>query len=207
MKRKLSAEDVIKDIEFELAQGVPPKDNLGESIEAVRQFQNKLRAELDISNTGSPSRQSVGRLLQLNDMLVTLLQETAGVIAQLQLTQQLQIRHAHASTRVLLDQIDPDAIRITEHIAKIDEVAKSKSLFVAKDAQRSTIPIIGRWISKLRQALHSLPLYYVRILASKQTVVNQAFSEEYGYTLNEIIELRQRVNDLELKITHPESTD
>ncbi|MGB0386106.1 MAG: hypothetical protein ACPGWR_14965 [Ardenticatenaceae bacterium] len=86
MNRSLTAEDVLRDIEFELVQGAISKDELGQGIQAVKKYQNKLRGELFEGDALSKeNRDVVSRQFQINDMLTTLLQEMAAKIQTIRL--------------------------------------------------------------------------------------------------------------------------
>ena len=81
MKSGLTGDDVVRDIEFELAQGALSRNELGQSIQAVRQYQNKLRSELfQSSGQVSADREALSRLFQVNDMLIAMLQEMASTL-------------------------------------------------------------------------------------------------------------------------------
>src|SRR5512139_1840474 len=81
-----TAQDVLGDIEFEIAQGAVSRDDLGQGIQAVRQFQAKTRAEIFDAKAGAlDQRQIISRQFQILDMQTTLLQETAAAIRSLQL--------------------------------------------------------------------------------------------------------------------------
>jgi hypothetical protein len=63
-------DDVLASIEFELAQGCISRDDLGASIQAVRQYQNKLRGEaLELVKRPEDMQEVVTRLFQINEML------------------------------------------------------------------------------------------------------------------------------------------
>ena len=79
MKSTLTREDIIADIEFELMQGTLSRNALGESMQTVRQFQNGLRSKtFDTEQSIENLYEALSRQYQLNDMLLTLLQEIAG---------------------------------------------------------------------------------------------------------------------------------
>ena len=85
MKRWLTADDVLRDVEFEIAQGAISRDELGQGVQAVKEYQNKLRGEVfQASRQVGESREALSRLFQINDMLITLQQEMAAGIETLQ---------------------------------------------------------------------------------------------------------------------------
>ena len=103
MNPSLTAEDVLRDIEFELVQGTISKDELGQAIQAVKKYQNKLRGELfEGDSLSKENRDVVSRQFQINDMLTTLLQEMAAKIQTIRLelhqTKKLSPRLSEAKT-------------------------------------------------------------------------------------------------------------
>lgn len=99
MKSAIRAQDILNDIEFELIQGAIRQDELGQSIQTVRKFHNDLRSELlaSVQNVQG-GRDIVTRQSQLNDMLITLLQEMSNELLSLRQQQrQLNgwVQHNH----------------------------------------------------------------------------------------------------------------
>lgn len=85
MKSTLTASDVLANIEFELMQGAISRDAFGRSLQEVRQHQNKVRQE--VFGDGQQElnlREALSRQFQLNDMLLTLLQEMSGGFEEMQ---------------------------------------------------------------------------------------------------------------------------
>jgi hypothetical protein len=97
MKHAITAQDVLSDIEFEIIQGAISRDELGESIQTVRQYQNKLRSyAFPAEQPAAAAEEILSRQFQLNDMLLTLLQETAATLQSMRLyTQWFEQRRPH----------------------------------------------------------------------------------------------------------------
>ena len=73
-----NAQNIISDIEFELAQGMVAQEDIGEAVEAVKQFQNSARVKtFQTLKATDHYRESFNRLFQVTDMLTALLQEFA----------------------------------------------------------------------------------------------------------------------------------
>lgn len=84
MTHLIKAEDVLRDIEFELIQGAIRQDELGDGIQTVRKFHNELRTELLAAvGNSADGREIVTRQTQFNDMVMTLLQEMGNELLQL----------------------------------------------------------------------------------------------------------------------------
>ncbi|MEM7530768.1 MAG: hypothetical protein AAF639_01215 [Chloroflexota bacterium] len=86
MQTTLTTSDILNEIEFELMQGMVSRDDLGEGLQTVRKYQNQIRGELLDTNRGEVSlREAFSRQLQINDLLLSLLHETASKVETLQL--------------------------------------------------------------------------------------------------------------------------
>ncbi len=75
--KHLEAQDIVEDVEFELAHGSLGNDELSQSIEALRQYQNSVRASIFGDAHNLDVREIARRQFQLNDMLLTALHEMA----------------------------------------------------------------------------------------------------------------------------------
>jgi hypothetical protein len=85
MTVKNSVEQILYDIDFEIAQGLVSQEALGPGLDALRQFQNRLRSDaFRKMKLTDPQRDILGRQFQLNDSLLAFLQEMALRIQTLQ---------------------------------------------------------------------------------------------------------------------------
>lgn len=85
MTVKNSVEQILYDVDFEIAQGLVSQENLGPTLDALRQFQNRLRSDaFRKMKLTDPQRDILGRQFQLNDSLLAFLQEMALRIQALQ---------------------------------------------------------------------------------------------------------------------------
>ena len=192
MMTTISAGEVLNDIEFELIQSSVSRDDLGTGIQAVRQYQNSMRA--DIIDSAQGTRPSVtdftGRQLQFNDLMLSLFQESSARLQALQ----LELRRAaflkqHASPTAnedgeWLDDAASDAVAAAISIswlgvtamagkeasqpAQIEEAMSADALEVPLDMRPVQVPLIGGLLTRLRAALHSLSLFSVDRLASRR---------------------------------------
>ena len=188
MKTSVSAADIINDIEFELIQGSLSRDDLGQGIQTIRKFQSELRRQtFDSTAAKIDLNEVLSRQFQLNDMLLTLLQETAAAIQENRYTllQAAQTEPDSANNSAYGQQQSNGSTvegRSASPIPERDKkdlraVMDPDRLKLVLDMQPSTVPIIGSFIKRLRTALHNLVLYYIRLLAQKQRDVNQTLAD------------------------------
>jgi hypothetical protein len=200
MKNSLAADDVVGDIEFELVQGAISRHELGQSIQAVRRYQNKIRDEVfqSVQKSDATGRETVSRLFQINDMLITLLQATAAELQSLQLGLRKTARMSQAAlTRTAiagvgpaaetggdipaavdvpaLDELEEDAI--WQSSTDVEDAMRSEALQIEPQVRSTGTPVVGWMIRRMRAALHSLVLFYVERLARKQTKINQTYGD------------------------------
>lgn len=209
MKRMPTAQDVLSDIEFELLQGAVSRDELGQGIQTARQYQNKLRGEVLASlREKGGVREALGRLFQFNDMLLTLLQETAAAIQALRLDLQRVARMSQttgptATPAATTSSEQSDDRPFTFEIptptgweedsygqpwTDIEQAMRPEALQVEMIVRSTSIPVIGGLMRRLRIALHNLVLFYVGRLAGQQTAINQT----YGDTILRLVHLCQQ---------------
>jgi hypothetical protein len=202
VKDRTSAQDVLRDIEFELAQGAIACDELGQAIQAVKRYHNRTRGEI---LNDARQMKDVGRILpslfQIHDMLITLLQETAAAIQVLRvdLRKMAQMTGdpvlSEANEQVTKLEMAPAAKDIwagmqRQGSAEVESAMGPEALSVGREARPVRFPIIGRLIQALRDALHNLVLFYVKRLAERQVLVNQTYGERL-LTLMEAAESQQ----------------
>ena len=195
----LTADEVLKDIEFELLQGTVARNELGQGIQATRRFQNQVRSaslqaaaadQLEVSDL-------VGRQFQINDMVLSLFQVTDGRLSSLQSEMHSVAyfkTHAVQGRRdeELSDSLDVHAAiessqqyEWTADNYSMDDDMDSDlvyamqldALAVPIDVRPVHMPLIGGFLTRLRTSLHNLVHFYVERLAKKQTEVNQLYGE------------------------------
>jgi len=196
-----TTQDILSDIEFELAQGAVLSDELSQAVQAVRQYQNKLRGEL-FGTSQKLDRQAVARLFQVNDMLITVLQEMATTWHAAQLDQRRRAKPdltTESAASMALDSgrdprelervMHPDAIRVDLH------------------ARLLQVPLIGWLIGRIQVFLHRPALYYTTLFADRQVVVNRtlgdwtlALHEQQALHAAELARLHTRIAALETRL-------
>jgi hypothetical protein len=197
MRGFLTADDVLSDIEFELVQGAISRDELGSGIQAVKQYQSKVRGEvLQSARQIDGGREMVSRLFQINDMLITLLQEVAAALRSVRLdlrrvARMSQVASRPATTASMPVMEDGDVLVMPDVPApggfeegaywqsptEVEEAMRSDALQVKMDVRSVGVPIVGGVVRRLRATLHSLVLFYVGRLARKQVAINQAYGD------------------------------
>jgi hypothetical protein len=182
--------DVIEDIEFELKMGSVAHVDFDKSIQIVRAFHNELRGEMLQSK--SPDALAVRqKQFQLNDMLITLVQEIHAELRETQLQlRELAPQLARQTSVAPSEQPNlpivktgsaprqPRTSDVEIELAWLDRVTQSKMLNVEMDVRPVNVPIIGKYLYRVRRAFHELGLFYVRQLASKQSSLNYQFVKQ-----------------------------
>jgi len=211
MSYTITAQHILDNIEFELAQGAISKDDLGRAIEEVKQYQNKLRDEVFQPGQELPQiREIIGRQFQLNDMLITMLQEMAAAMQEMQLkTKRLQSWQQTAvtpPTTSTVNAITPPDDSIWWDTGEI-ETAMAESLSIKLEVQPTTIPLIGSFLQRIKHSVHELVLFYLQKLAQKQTAVNRTYGRWalhadalHHLHQNEIHQLQIQINTLQARL-------
>ncbi len=209
MSDGLSAHDILSDIEFELLQGSISQNELGESIKAVKQHANKLRGEIfDPARPLVDSRELISRQFQINDMLVTLLQEMAMALQAVQLDiqrirQSMKTAPSRLSESVLSSprnktdgtvsvapaaQSDVDDAAFWWPPAEVENAMRPEAIYPGLAVRGVRVPLVGGILMRARIALHNLALFYTQRLAGRQAEVNRT----YGDWILHLDELQQR---------------
>jgi hypothetical protein len=192
----LTAQDVLNDIEIELLQGAVTRDDLGQSVQNVRRFQNQVRGEALDKEPRPDYRTIANRQFQINDMLLTLAQEMATRQAALELELGKAVRAGLRLDNLPLAAPDPNTPRppSEELVRRLDAVQtamRDDALALQLEVSPAETPLVGRLLGGVRTALHSLVVFYTNRLAGKQAEVNHT----YGDTLASL--LRGRAADRE----------
>jgi hypothetical protein len=229
MKHAMTTEDIIKSIEFELAQSAVSQTDLGASIDAVRQYQNKARAEIfGPDRLLKDTRAFVNQQYQINDMHLTLLQGMTLAIrameldvrrlgqavprpkkvsretaASIQAPSQDATSEPPPTVRGALPpggEPSPDEDVFGWSDETIDLAMKSNALAIKMDVRPSTTPLIGGLIRRVRTALHNLTLFYVRQLAQKQTGINQTYGDRLLQLSRQVEDQQQQIAELTAQV-------
>jgi hypothetical protein len=179
----LSVQDALDDIDMELLQDAVQRDDLGQSVQNVRRFEDDARKEALDSGNKPDYRAIANRQFQLNDMLLALLQE----LSVRQRALELELR-AHSSAAIG-DQVpasgspgaDEAARPLSEDLVRqldaIQAVMHDDALRLQLEVTPSETPVVGRLLGNMRAAVHSLVVFYGNQLAAKQTEVNRVYGD------------------------------
>lgn len=208
MTNAISVEDVLHDIEVELLQGSVLSDDLGQSVQRVRRFQNQVRGDI-VDNTSHPDYRAIAnRQFQINDMLLTLLQESATRQKALELALQKALRKgllppaAGESTPRAPASADPTGLEegemellpplatdaLARRLEALQAARDGDALRLRPEVTPDETPLLGRLLGGLRNALHSLVVFYGNRLAARQEPINDL----YGESLQELYQLVER---------------
>ncbi len=189
--RTISADEVIQNIEFELLQSAVSHDDLGAGIQSVRRYQNRVREKLlDLSRDTKNGREIIIHLCQINEMLITLIQELNTALHALQIEVRKMARLAQVKalydsagqTGEVIQPEEPIQARAIP-VADIEYAMRGEALHLELDLRPAAVPVIGGLVKKLKFALHDLVLFYTRQLAQKQTAVNRMYGEWMMYLI------------------------
>jgi hypothetical protein len=203
---------ILRDIEFELLQGAVAQNDLGRAIEAARQHHNRTRSEVfETERRATDTREIASRQFQINDMLITLLQEMALKIqeAHVEIRQLYRMLRDAPPAAVASSGLETEASAIgsvstafsTPHgpdedpygwpPAEVEQSMSVAALQVELAVRPARVPLLGRLLTRLRNALHSLALFYIHQLAGRQAAVN----ETYGNWILHLYRLQQHQHD------------
>lgn len=220
MNANLTVEDILRDIEFELAQGMVAYDDLGEAIQNVRKHQNKTRAEFFKSMKGfDPQREYVSRQFQINDMLLNLLEAMARNIQELQVSiqklRQMPKKTLQATSDIPVNlrtsslQAHPESLAATQSgfglefrsTEEVEYIMRSEAIHVDLQARPFRLPIIGWLLTKLRILYQRPALFYTQLLESRQVPVNRVLGDRILY-LESLVQTQQ----LQIQALHAQLT-
>jgi len=195
MKRFLTSRDVLSDIEFELLQSSISRDELARSIRTVKVHQAKLREEFFAPDGHRSLEELAARQFQVNDMLLTLLQEMAArqreISSELRQLGELAFaglpeEEASRGSRLLLDMWSTSELESFVDQwppQEIQDAMDSDVLMPEMVLQPPRTPVVGGLINRLRIALHRVAIFYVERLAQRQSKINAV----YGSWLEKLV--------------------
>lgn len=212
--RQLIVEDILNDIEFELAQGLVLKEDLGQGVQAVRAFQNKIRLEvLDESRRPPNLRTVVARLFQINDMLITLCQEFVAMGLSLRQSHQQIAALPAAPVPSLEPALSSHDLNVAADVdsalpatswappANVLNAMRTETLQVNLEPRpTSGFPIIGGLVYRFKTLLHNLSLFYTQQLAQKQVEVNRVYGEWILQLLQLSQDQQRQIEDLKTRL-------
>jgi hypothetical protein len=219
MMHTLTAKEILDDIEFEIAQSIISLEELRDGIEAVRQFQNNVRQKtFESLKITDPYREVLSRQFQVNDMLISVLQEMALSIQSMQ----LEIKNLRQLPSTILqvprtvphalkkDEVAPNEqldLRETEYeIRSSDEIKNAmrpETIQVDLQARPIRWPVIGWLLTKLKIWYQRPALFYTQIFASRQAPVNQVLGDRILYLESYIQAQQGQIEALKSQLESP----
>lgn len=222
MKQKTSIQDILNDIEFEIAQGMASKEAFGPALEEVRQFQNRLRSQTFKSvKMNDPYREIISRQFQTADMLLALLQEMALRIQALQaaienLRQHKPLLESHEAetserTTAALITGKSSGIESSEHkIRSPDEILNAmrpETITIPLQTRVIRWPLIGGLLTRLRIFYQRPAIHYTALLSERQAPVNRILGDRILNLEALVQEQQQQIEALKARIeqSNPEN--
>ena len=192
MTNIFTLQDVLDDIEVELIQGAVARNELGQAIQDARKYQNKLRGELLAAGAKADYTTLATRQFQLNDMLLTLVQELAASQQALraELMRALTGDAFQGSQSDATAPLTPtsgrqysDAAPAAESagwenaIPEIEAAMQPDALDLAIAIHDEGHGALARLTRPVRSSFHSLAVYYVNQLAAREAAVNRLYGD------------------------------
>jgi hypothetical protein len=203
----LGPQDALADIDMELLQDAVQRDDLADSVHNVRRFQDDARKQTLDGQARPDYRAIASRQFQINEMLLTLMQELAtrqrGLELDLRLAPPGGSLAAGPATAMAVgsrpdvavdaatdagfdDDIDgsrPASEALVRRLDIIQAAMRDDALALQLEVTPTETPVVGKLLGNLRAAVHSLVVFYGNQLAARQTEVNRIF----GGALQEIM--------------------
>ncbi|MEJ2211194.1 MAG: hypothetical protein P8129_19430 [Anaerolineae bacterium] len=191
MNNSPTANEILRDVEFEILQGALGQDDLGQALQAARRFHLQARQELLSASSRRRDRELAIRQFQINDMLLSLLQEMAARLRRLQVELHRTaglVPGAPVGSRS--SEIDNEAATMDGRrppwppVSALDAGAgepkttvEVNKLRVEANIRPVRLPLVGGLLTRLRAALHTLPVFYTQRLAEQQMEVNRILGQ------------------------------
>ena len=214
MSESPTIDDILRDIEFEIIQGALGRDDLGQALQAARRFHAQSRHELLSTDPRKRGRELAVRQFQINEMLLVLIQETASRIRKLQIElhkvaglvpeaqpgiHQAETETASGATgEATADDLfhwSPDTTSYPTEVERGD-----RKLEVQAHVQPVRLPLVGPLLTRLRTALHSLPVFYVNQFASQQREVNRALGDSLAELSRHLAQQEAQIQALDQQL-------
>lgn len=220
MKQKITAQDILNDIEFEIAQGMLSKQSFGPALEAVRQFQNRLRIQAFKSiKINHPQREIISKQFQTVDMLLVIVQEMALRIQALQNSlENLAPEHADklsigqpSKTSLDNERLNPAfdtgfpsggtpggaASQTARSPEEVLQAMRPETISVPLQVRPIRWPMLGGLLTRLRILYQRPAVHYTALLSERQAPVNRALGDRILYLEALLQEQNQRIIALE----------
>jgi hypothetical protein len=193
MPLPITAQDILEDIEFEIAQGIISEE-LSEGLEAIKIQQNKVRSQIfkNLKAT-DPYREIISRQFQTTDMLIAILQEMALNLQSMKLEIK-RLRYSSSSEQPDETGSAPQverkytykARRTSDYLAsslelpptnEITDAMKLEAIHVDLQARPIQWPVIGWLLTKLKIFYQRPAFFYTQLLVNRQAEVNRILGD------------------------------
>lgn len=208
-----SAEDILRDVEFELVQSALGSDELASGMTALRRLQNTSRASaMKRLRPDGRTQEAVSDLYQINDVMLTVLEGTAESQRALRhdLRRALSLpdfaggKHdspaAKAAGAVKAAGLAVRESRSGLSPQELEEAVDPRSLDLSLQVRSGEMPIVGGLIHRLRVFLHVRGIVYARELAGKQARVNRLMGDWLLHLMEENEANRQEIAALRAQV-------
>ena len=191
MEDILKSEDILEEIQFELAQGIIGKYSPGRSIHQVRTFSNQARDEiLDTFKMDGGRRAVIRKQFQITEMLLKSLEELATSFQAMQLNFEKHYRAtppgspnprtAATGTNPIPKSTDDTPIKKKYFFLNQLEILKTipaHHLKVEVPVSRRKSPWSTKVVNALKMFYHRPAYFYTSRLGEKQEAANQIFGD------------------------------
>jgi hypothetical protein len=214
MNESPTPDQILRDIEFEIVQGALGQDDLGQALQAAKRFLNQSQQELLRSDARGHGLELATHQFQINEMLLVLIQEMAARLRRLQVDLQRTAGLVPGSAPGIRPrEVEPtpwwtgdvgagnaldgglDPANYLVELAKID-----RKLKVESHMRPIRLPLVGPLLTRLRAALHNLPMFYVDQLASQQMEVNHALGDSLDQLSHLLAEQQAQIQALRQEV-------
>jgi len=188
MTRPTTIDDILKLIEFELAQQSLPQDNISEAIQRLHKLQTYWHAEMLHKGRAPKMEEFANALFNANQTTLMLLQAINNSLEALKLESKklklliekgiLEDEEENRSCSRELTYIKESLNILSQNLSRI------RTLYSLEIQMRhSNLPIIGKFINRFRAAFHQLVYFYLNNYIQSQNIVN----EQYKSLLQDMI--------------------
>jgi len=210
MTQRITVEDVLKLIEFELAQQSLSQDNIAEAIQRLHKFQTYWYSEILNKGRAPKIENVVHALFNANQTMLMLIQimNTKFEATQLELARLKQF----IASRIVGDQGEnrgegnelnlSDISYIKDSLNSINQSLLNVNPSYNLDIQMRylSFPIIGALLNRLRIAFHRLVYFYISKHINNQNSINEIYKRQIQELVYLNLEYMNRLQALAKKV-------
>jgi len=183
MPRQVNIDDVLKLIEFELAQQSLPQDDIAEAIQRLHKFQTHWYSEILNKGKAPKTEEVVHALFNANQTMLMLIQTISSKFEAIQL--ELARLKQFIASRIINDK-EKNIDSIFSDISYIKDSLNSMNYHLTNisplydlniQIRHSSIPVIGTLLNRLRAAFHQLVYFYMSRYIKHQNNINETYKK------------------------------